>query len=473
MKYKVGDEIGGTYKVLRILGGEGESGRGVVYVVNDGNNIIALKTIQDQYLSDETMIHAFKREALAWVHLDRHPYIVKALYVININEQPFIALDFIAPDEDDRNTLTHFMESPISLRQTLIWGIQFCHGMEYSESRGISPHRDIKPDNIMISTEGNIKITDYGLAMFLGQEQTVTDWRDLAEQGQLGLSFLRVSKGEEIGGTVPWMPAEQFEGQTDVRSDIYSFGIVLYQMVNNGRLPFEYGTIEDYYIAHKTEIINKFKSALFPVIDRCLKKEQDDRYQTFLEVRKDLEKLYKKITKKTPPTPPKEKDLKASEHNNKGVSFSNLGFPDEAIEAFKEALRVSPGYANAHNNLGLIYKKRGQLDEAIDQFRAALRTKGNSFTIINNLAKSLEAKGLYEEAALEFRTVVRSAPYFMEGHYNLARAYDKLGNYEDAIDLYKNFIEFTSSKHARHSKRAKDAKIRIKELKKLIKKKKK
>ncbi|GAJ15662.1 unnamed protein product, partial [marine sediment metagenome] len=255
---------------------------------------------------------------------------------------PFIAIDYIAPDKKGRNTLKHHMENPLNLKDVLKWSIQLCYAMEYAESKGISPHRDIKPDNIMITANGNVKITDFGLVKFLDEKESIGDWRKLAEMGEIGLSFLRFSKGIVVGGTVPWMSPEQFDASTDVRSDIYSYGIILYQMVNNGESPFHYNTVEAYFKAHKEELPQKIDSKLFPIIKKCLEKDPDYRYQNFKELRIDLEKIYHSEVGKKIPKPPKEEILKAEEHNNKGVSFATLDFKDEAIKEFRKALQLKP-----------------------------------------------------------------------------------------------------------------------------------
>ena len=470
--YKKGDIIGDKFEILRVIGGEGESGRGVVYICAEENkDIIALKTLQEKYFSSESMKQAFKREALAWVHLEHHPYIVNALYVINIEDRPYIALEYIAPDNKGRNTLTHFFNKPLNLKRTLSWGIQFCYGMEYSISKGISPHRDIKPDNIMITVDRNVKITDFGLVRFLNQDDNIATWTELAENGKHEeFSFLRLSQQEKIGGTVPWMAPEQFEGKPDLRSDIYSFGICLYQMANEGKLPFYYESIEDYYYAHKGEYPVRLDTEIYPLISRCLQKKPKDRYQTFKELRLDLERFYKKIVRKEPPKPPKKKRLDAWEHNNKGVSFATLGFHKEAAKEFKIALNIDPDYPTAHNNLGQIFEKNELYEKAIKEYLEAVKLKPNSTKFRNNLAHLFEAMGLVGQAMDEYRQLIRLKPHYIEGHYNLGRMCQLLGNYEDAICFYQNFTDFAPSKHERYKAKVKRVKKEIKQLKKWIKK---
>ncbi len=468
-EFKVGDEIGNQYKVLKILGGEGKSGRGVVFICSEENNILALKSIQLTYMSNEAMVHAFKREALAWVHLERHPYIVRAQYVINIDERPYIALDYIAPDKEGKNILTQFMTTPITMKRILKWCLQICHAMEYAQSKGITPHRDIKPDNIMIDRQKNVELTDFGLAMFVGQERKVGDWRKLAEKGEVGLTFLRISKEEEVGGTVPWMSAEQFEGNADVRSDIYSTGICMYQMINNGKLPFIYGTIDDYYMAHKKLPLPVLDNHLFPIIEKCCEKNPEDRYQNFKELRLDLEKLYRNRTGKDPRKPPEEKERKAWEHNNKGVSYVELGFLDEAIKEFKNTLKLNPYSADAHNNLGFIFKQKGMIEEAIKEFKEALKIRPHSLESLSNLIEAFEFKEDYHEAAEVCRSLVRVRPNYIMGHYNLGKCLEATEEYEDALYYYKNFLSYAPKDAAQFKEKIKLAKKQMKVLKKKMK----
>lgn len=134
--YQVGERIGGHYEILRILGGEGRSGMGVVYVVYDHeySTAYALKTFQDRYLASGPVREAFRQEALAWTRLERHPYVVRASFVQELSGRHFIALEYIAPDERGRNSLSHFLTGqPLPTEKILRWAIQFCHGMEHAQ----------------------------------------------------------------------------------------------------------------------------------------------------------------------------------------------------------------------------------------------------------------------------------------------------------------------------------------------------
>ena len=191
---------------------------------------------QNRFFSSVDVFNSFKLEALAWIKLNIHPHIVNAIAVQDINGRPFIYMEYIAPDKLGRNTLTHYLRSPISLKKALKWGIQFCHAMEHTISHGVSPHRDIKPDNIMITNTQDLKVTDFGLAKLWNKSnfldvQSQTTHEDLSVEKINKLSLFKGLNNNNIVGTPPWMAPEQFEGVADIRSDIYSFGLVLYQII--------------------------------------------------------------------------------------------------------------------------------------------------------------------------------------------------------------------------------------------------
>ena len=173
--FKIGDRIGGRYEVHRILGG----GMGTVYVAYDDRSrvVLALKTFQNRAedSAEQRALEAtFEKEASAWIALERHAYIVRALWVQKVNDRLFIAMEYIAPDERQRNTLRHYLVGkPLTLDQTLHWGIEFCYGMEHALRKGVLCHRDVKPDNLLISSNGHVKITDFGLAAALDDREAL------------------------------------------------------------------------------------------------------------------------------------------------------------------------------------------------------------------------------------------------------------------------------------------------------------
>jgi serine/threonine protein kinase len=164
--YREGDVIASKYEVRGTLG---KGGFGVVYRVycRDTGEMCALKTFRDELLADPAARIAFKKEALLWVNLDKHPAILSADFVEEVSGRLFVKMEYIAPDRQGRVSLgDHLAGSggPLGTNQALFWAIVFCLGMEHAKAHGIECHRDIKPANILVTPEGKLKIGDFGLA---------------------------------------------------------------------------------------------------------------------------------------------------------------------------------------------------------------------------------------------------------------------------------------------------------------------
>ena len=228
-----GDIVGGEYQILSKLG---EGGFGVVFLACHKTlpDVVALKTFRDEFLVDGTARDAFKKEALLWIGLEEHPFILSARWVREFSRRLFVAMDYVAPDEKNRVSLQdHLLRSgdPFPLEQSLRWGVQLCRGMEHAAGHGIRCHQDIKPSNILIMQDRTPMIGDFGLAA--AAEMALRGRRLAVSTGgpeRLGGSLL-VSEGRRVCGTPGYIAPEVYENKGgDVQSDIYSFGIVLWQM---------------------------------------------------------------------------------------------------------------------------------------------------------------------------------------------------------------------------------------------------
>ena len=178
--YKKGDLIGGRYEVQGTLG---KGGFGVVYLVQVRNtrDTLALKTFRDELLGDPAAREAFKKEALLWVNLERHPFILSAEWVDEESGRMFVIMEYVAPDAQGRVSLADYLaraDEPIDTNQALKWAIQFCLGMEHARVHGIECHRDIKPDNILVTQDGTLRISDLGFAV-----AAEVDWRGSSGRG--------------------------------------------------------------------------------------------------------------------------------------------------------------------------------------------------------------------------------------------------------------------------------------------------
>lgn len=445
--YKAGNRIG-PYEVHGVLG---EGGFGVVYLVYSASlkQVYALKTFKDEYVNDAHTREMFHKEAKIWVELESHPFIVRAHFVDDIEGRFYITLEYVAPNEAGLNTLEGYLEhSPPDLAQSLRWGIQFCHGMEYALSKGIRCHRDIKPANIMIGQDGSVKISDFGLAGILDS---------IKASGKLSANLLQgtaqLSRGTSEGavfGTLSHMPPEQFinAGRCDERSDIYSFGIVLYEMAA-GSLPFFPSNVpsiigeeaihswfgKEMKTLHTEGTIPVIQTPLFPIIQRCLEKSPDNRYQSFQELREDLESLLKKETDETVEVP-EPNEMNAYEWSNKGGSLSILGYYDEAIPNFDKAISLLPTDGGFWYNKGECLRTARKYEEAIQAYNEALKLnpKRDDAWYSKGLCQSTLKRNA--DALKSFDRALAIKPQDVAFWHNRGCSFFELGSHEEAIKCF-------------------------------------
>ena len=454
--YKRGDVIGQKYDVYDVLGA---GGFGIVYLVysRETKNVYALKTFRDEFLADAQTRERFRKEASVWVDLERHPYLVRAHWVDEIGGRLYIAMEHIAPNEHELNSLEGYIRHrPPDLTQSLRWGIQFCHGMEYAYSRGIRCHRDIKPLNIMISQDKTVRITDFGLAGVLDMSRAVCGITLSIQQGAVGLS----GQTMEGGGCGTWthMPPEQFidAASCDERSDIYAFGVVLFQMASGNRLPFlaplptdnseaevvRFGS--QMYRLHALASVPKLDSPLFSIIQRCLEKEPGKRYQRFKELRGDLEPLLMRQTGETV-RPPESTTLEAWEWINKGASLVVLGRHEEALRCLDRALEICPRNSVAWLNKGAALHARGLDGDAVSCYDRALETDPRDASAWIGKGVSLCGLGRNEDAVRCFDRSLELDPRDARAWGGKGLGLSGLGRDAEAIGCHDRALEIDPS----------------------------
>jgi len=440
--YEKGDFIGQKYEVYGVLG---KGGCGVVYLVysHEVGGVYALKTFQDEFLADQEVRKRFHKEASVWVELGSHPYLVHAYFVEEISGRLYIAMEYIAPNDDGLNSLEGYVQrQPPDLAQSLRWGVQICHGMEYAYSKGVRAHRDLKPANIMIAQDKTAKITDFGLAGVITESTAMRaaglsahpGRSDLSGQTMLGTGF----------GTPTHMAPEQFDNAAgcDERSDIYSFGVVLYQMAAGGQVPFLAPRGADWRSMrqlHRESPVPQLDSPLFPIIQRCLEKSPQKRYQTFKEVRNNLEPLLQHQTGKVI-IRPQSKELEAVEWTNKGASLNALGRYEEAIRCCDKALALDPRDVDAWNNKGSSLGRLGRYEEAIRCLDKALELDPRHVNAWTNKGNSLDGLGRHEEAILCYDKALEFDPRIAGACSNKGSSLGRLGRHEDAIRWFNSAL---------------------------------
>ncbi len=270
MENYVGKKLDGRYELIEVIG---VGGMAVVYKAYDNleDRTVAVKILKDEYVSNEEFIRRFKNESKAIAVLS-HPNIVKVFDVSFGESIQYIVMEYI-----DGITLKQHIEQQGSLRwkDALNFAVQILRGLQHAHDRGIV-HRDVKPQNIIVLSDGTIKVTDFGIARFARSEQkTITD---------------------KAIGSVHYISPEQARGDnTDEKSDIYSLGVILYEMLT-GQLPFQAESAVSVAIMQlqrepelPTAINGSIPEGLEQITMHAMQKNCDKRYKSASEMLCDLE----------------------------------------------------------------------------------------------------------------------------------------------------------------------------------------
>ncbi len=282
------------YRVLEKLGG---GGMGVVYQAEDlhlGRGV-ALKFLPEDLLKDRQALERFQREARAAAALN-HPNICTIHEVGEHAGRPFIAMELLEGETlKERLGRGGITNAPLPLDTLLDWAIQIADALDAAHQKGIA-HRDIKPANIFITRDGRAKVLDFGLAkLTVGSRRAAPRVEDAATLGATADGL--TSPGVAMG-TVAYMSPEQARGEeVDHRTDLFSFGVVLYEM-SAGRPAFSGGTTAVIFdsILNRAPVplsrLNpKVPPELVQVVEKLLEKDPRSRYQTAASLRADLERL--------------------------------------------------------------------------------------------------------------------------------------------------------------------------------------
>jgi tetratricopeptide (TPR) repeat protein len=270
--------IGKTISHYRILEKLGEGGMGIVYKAQDTklDRIVALKFLPQHLTSDSVEKERFIHEAKAASALN-HPNITTIHEIDEFQGQMFIVMEYC-----EGRTLKRIIEKEtLSVRKVLDIGIQICEGLTIAHEKGIV-HRDIKSDNIMLTPRGQVKIMDFGLAKLKGAT--------------------KLTQTRSTLGTAAYMSPEQAQGEeVDHRSDIFSFGVVLYELLT-GKLPFggEHQAAIIYSIINEEpqpvgRYNNQVSVELERIVSKALVKEKEERYQHIDDLLADLRREKKSL----------------------------------------------------------------------------------------------------------------------------------------------------------------------------------
>ena len=322
------------YRILHELG---RGGMGVVCKAEDTKlgRLVALKFLPEELIEKPQAMERFRREAWAAATLD-HPNICTIYEVDEAEGQPFIVMQFL----EGRTLKERFAGTLLKTDELLEVAIQIAGALESAHARGIV-HRDIKPANIFLTEGGRAKVLDFGLAKLAPKPQPVAEAVGVSAQPTAGAAEELVTSPGVALGTVAYMSPEQARGEElDARSDLFSFGAVLYEMAT-GRQAFSGPTAAVIFdaILHRapTAAVRwnpEVPAELERIINKALEKEREMRYQSASEVLADLKRLKRDVDSQRSL---RVAGLPAADASRDGVSLA-----PSAEEAAKPSSRVRP-----------------------------------------------------------------------------------------------------------------------------------
>jgi len=283
------------YPVLEIRGGRGVSGMGVVYIVEDEGKLFAVKSFQPRFGRELAFVERFIRETRTWMLLGFHPNIVHAYRVDIIDAVPYLFMEYIPSDGTGKHSLADYLRAgALPLDTFLDFGLQLCEGMVHATAAvpGLV-HRDLKPDNILLTPSGILKITDFGLVRAHGDSGEGLEI--LARAPTDSKSRRNITELGSVFGTPAYMAPEQFSSAAAVglESDVYAVGCIFYEALA-GRPPFraEGDTTLEKIVSLKRQHIEaqppslgtiapEIPEDLIVIVEKCLEKKPDHRWRSF------------------------------------------------------------------------------------------------------------------------------------------------------------------------------------------------
>jgi serine/threonine protein kinase len=400
--YKIGDFIEDRYSVIDKLQG----GMGTVYVAVDIalDQTVAIKTIispvdhfkakqmqtYDSFFKDtsskDDWLRSFLTEARTWIQLERHPHIVQAKSTFLVQDNPFLVVEYV-----DGGDLSRVIRKRLDVLQVIALSLQFCAGAEYAYRKLGLIHRDIKSANLLLTKSGVLKITDFGLSLTSNEMKL---------------------KGT-IGGTPLYMPPEQWMSADAVtkQSDIYSFGVVMYEMLTGGGLPFIAPSLKELQRKHAESpppdprtINSDIPKELSAIVLKCLEKNPTYRFHQYEELAEQLKKVYQKLA---------------------GAAYIN-NLEEEAVETDSPAELLNRG-----DSLFTI----GRYSEAIQYYDQLLEIDSQSAKFWQRKAETLLRLNKYPEAEIYFNKALAIEPSNLEAIKGMIRCLIQMNRKEEALKL--------------------------------------
>lgn len=452
--YRIADRY-----VVDIKKGVREGSIGIVYICRDTetDQLVALKLIKDERLSDMMVSERFVEEGTIWMQLGVHQHIVHCHAVKHMDPTAYLVLELIANDQyPDNASLEPWMGAPMPVDRALLYTLQIARGMKYVVGRiqGLV-HCDLKPGNVLVNEDtlpgtyvNRLCVADFGLLRIVTESS-----RSDRDQSIPSL------------GTPEYMAPEQWTKQSvGIYTDVYALGCILYDMLTgrHTRRNKSRATIKSSHLNGTLRpMIKKIPKPTIPFLQRSLSLNPTERYQTWDEVVLTLEKLYESLD--IGPVPPESAEggmspeslAMASSYNAMGIHCAHIGKTKKAIEYFQKALDIFTtighlhGVGAANGNLGNMLARLGQMDDALlycekdleiakkreDQLRVSIAL-GSIGEIYRNQGDARRAVD-YQKQRL---AIVRNIPdKHAEGNAlsSLGMALAAMGDIKNALDCHE------------------------------------
>jgi WD40 repeat protein/serine/threonine protein kinase len=337
-------------------------GRGLVYRVHHRgwNMDLAVKCPRTEFFQSEQDKADFEREAETWVKLGLHPHLATCHYVRRLGGVPRVFAEYVSGGslaEWIRSRKLYARGPTRSLERILDIAIQFAWGLQHAHEQGLV-HRDVKPGNVLMTSDGIAKVTDFGMAKARGSS---------AEPILNGVQgSILVSAG---GLTLAFCSPEQIQGRSVSRkTDIWSWGVsLLHMFMGSAHWSAGYlaaGVLEDYLERGPNDAgLPPMPPPLADLLRQCFRANPDERPRDMLEIVAVLQRLYAQVIGRSyRRLPPQAAKARADALNNRALSLRDLNKYDEAEQLWQEALTISPQHPESTYNLGLTHWRSGRLN---------------------------------------------------------------------------------------------------------------
>ena len=482
VNWEVGDVIDGKFEVLELVG---RGGMGVVYRVHhkEWKLEMAVKMPLTYLVSDAASKARFIREAQTWVDLGLHPNIVQCWYVREFGGVPRVFMDYV-----DGGSLKDWIKEkkvkPGEWDKIFDLIIQASDGLGYAHERGVEVHRDVKPGNLLLTSKGDLLVTDFGIVKRAGTKEIESSGSLSSRHSSNNREHTITATGSELG-TPEYGAPEQWGGakHADRRADIYALGVILFEL-SCGRRPFDDGShsepvhvIIGRHLSSKAPDPRTFNpevpEALAQIIVGCLEKDPAKRPSSMLDLRNELTHAHREILGKNYRRMiPQAADLRSDALNNRAVSFLDLDREKDAFFSWDEALKLDAYHPESLYNrsllqwrackitdgdvvrqlaeakhvtrrssiyLGFIHLERGAADEAEQEFLYALEDQelANNASLWRALGDAQLAQTKYPEAVSSYQNALDFGPRDFESLERRALAHRRTRAIDERRILYR------------------------------------